>query len=139
MTPMKTDNLPRRFLWLASLLSGAAAFAQNAGKPALEEVYVRGEFHVNTATDDSFIAPGSASGTRTGACGARSGYAVSGGHSRTAPVHFAAFTGPTRAVAAAAIIAGNRLRVQAPSVKRPNAVLQAGRARPIAPFSRQLR
>jgi hypothetical protein len=139
MTPMKTDNLPRRFLWLASLLSGAAAFAQNAGKPALEEVYVRGEFHVNTATDDSFIAPGSASGTRTGACGARSGYAVSGGHSRTAPVHFAAFTGPTRAVAAAEIIAGNRLRVQAPSVKRPNAVLHAGRARPIAPFSPQLR
>ena len=139
MTPMKIDNLARTCPLLASLLSGASAVAQNAGKPASEEVYVRGEFRAYTATHDSFIAPGSASGTRTGACGARSGYAVSGRHSRTAPVHFAAFTGPTRAVAAAEIIAGNRLRVQAPSVKRPIAVLQAGRARPIAPFSPQLR
>ena len=146
---MKTENVARIFLVLASLLGGAAAVAQSAAKPASEEVDVRGEFRVNTAKDDGFIAPESASGTRTGACGSSSGYAARGRPGRTTPVHFTAFTRPARAAAAVEIIAGNRRRVQAPSGKRPLAVVQAWRAhptdwllhaagRPTAPFSRPL-
>jgi len=146
---MKTENLTRIFLLLASLPGGAAAVGQNAAKPASEAVDVRGEFRVNTAKDDGFIAPESASGTPTGACGSRSGYAARGRPGRTTPVHFTAFTRPARAVAAVEIIAGNRRRVQAPSVERPIAVVQAWCAHstdwllhadglPAAPFSRPL-
>jgi outer membrane receptor protein involved in Fe transport len=61
---MKTLNPARKFLLLAAGLPAVVALAQNAPKPAPEEVYVLPEFSVNTAKDDSFIATESTSGTR---------------------------------------------------------------------------
>lgn len=61
---MKPDIFARNLLVLAFLLPAAAASAQNAAKAAADEVYVLGEFRVNTAKDDSFIATESTSGTR---------------------------------------------------------------------------
>ena len=53
-----------KLLILAAGLPAAVALAQNAVTPASEEVDVLGEFRVNTAKDDSFIATESAFGTR---------------------------------------------------------------------------
>jgi outer membrane receptor protein involved in Fe transport len=61
---MKTVNPARKFLLLAALVPAVVALAQNATKPAPEEVYVLEEFRVNTAKDDSFVATASTSGTR---------------------------------------------------------------------------
>ena len=54
----------RKLLLIAAGLPAAVALAQTAPKPTSEEVYVLGEFRVNTAKDDSFIATESTSGTR---------------------------------------------------------------------------
>jgi len=61
---MKTEIPALGFLLLSVVVSAAVALAQNAAKPASEDVYVLGEFRVNTAKDDSFIATESTSGTR---------------------------------------------------------------------------
>ena len=61
---MKTLNPARTFLLLAAFMPAVVAPAQNAAKPESEDVYVLGEFRVNTAKDDGFMATESTSGTR---------------------------------------------------------------------------
>ncbi len=64
---MKIVNHTRTFLLLAAIMPTVVAFAQNEAKPVSEEVYVLGEFRVNTAKDDGFVATESTSGTRVAA------------------------------------------------------------------------
>ena len=61
---MKIPTSALKHLLMGTLVPAAVALAQNPPTPAAEEVYVLGEFRVNTAKDDSFIATESAAGTR---------------------------------------------------------------------------
>ncbi len=61
---MNPCNPVKTLLFFVAGLPAAIALAQSAPKPAAEDVFVLGEFRVNTAKDDSFIATESASGTR---------------------------------------------------------------------------
>jgi len=64
---MNVEKPALKLLILAALIPAGAALAQNAAKPAPEEVHVLPDFSVNTAKDDGFVATESTSGTRTAA------------------------------------------------------------------------
>jgi hypothetical protein len=62
--PMKSAYSARRLILLTAILPTLGALAQTETKPVSEEVLALPEFSVSTASDDSFVATESTSGTR---------------------------------------------------------------------------
>jgi iron complex outermembrane receptor protein len=61
---MKSAYSARRLILLTAILPTLGALAQTETKPVSEEVLALPEFSVSTASDDSFVATESTSGTR---------------------------------------------------------------------------